>query len=100
MLFPSEPGLDPTGPWRFVVEIEVSVSTWTAVPGGAGEVGRLRRPGERLLFGSEVGEMQDDFIHGAWGSGMVGFHLLLSREWGRIGDSSRGLVRKLWKRVS
>jgi hypothetical protein len=72
--FPSESGLDPTGPWRFVVEIEIPVAPWAAVPGGAADIGRLRGPGERLLFGNEVGELQDDFIHSAWGSGMVGFH--------------------------
>ncbi len=58
-------GLDPTGAWGFVVEVEAAVAPWPAVMGSGALIRRLGRPGERTLVVGEAREVADDFVDGA-----------------------------------
>ena len=56
-------GLDPAGTRRLEVEVETAVSADAAVGCSHASKRWLRRPGKRTLFGSELLQELDDFIH-------------------------------------
>jgi hypothetical protein len=57
-------GLDPSRARGLVVEVEATVSTDAAVGCARACKRWLGRPGKGTLFGSEVRQELDDFIHG------------------------------------